>query len=84
VLTVAPGADLAFHGTSDTIVPFNGGKDGIVHALTFPSVVLDRSLEKARLLPTLPRRIDVCRTIRHLMAARAVHLHRLHVGVGKG
>lgn len=29
---------LAIHGTGDTIVPFNGGKDGIVHILTFPPV----------------------------------------------
>lgn len=29
---------LAFHGTGDTIVPFNGGTDGIVHVLNFPPV----------------------------------------------
>ncbi len=40
---------LAFHGTGDTIVPFNGGTDGIVHVLTFPpvsySIDLWRSLD---------------------------------------
>ncbi len=29
---------LAVHGTGDTIVPFNGGLDGIVHLLEFPPV----------------------------------------------
>jgi polyhydroxybutyrate depolymerase len=29
---------LAFHGTGDTIVPFNGGKDGLLHVLNFPPV----------------------------------------------
>lgn len=29
---------LAFHGTADNIVPFNGGTDGIYHVLTFPPV----------------------------------------------
>ena len=40
---------LAFHGTGDTIVPFNGGTDGIYHILTFPpvsySIDLWRSLD---------------------------------------
>ncbi|HVW29111.1 MAG TPA: PHB depolymerase family esterase [Polyangiaceae bacterium] len=29
---------LAFHGTGDTIVPFNGGTDGLYHVLQFPPV----------------------------------------------
>jgi polyhydroxybutyrate depolymerase len=29
---------LAFHGTGDQIVPFNGGKDGLVGVLVFPPV----------------------------------------------
>jgi polyhydroxybutyrate depolymerase len=29
---------LAFHGTGDTIVPFNGGTDGLYHVLNFPPV----------------------------------------------
>ncbi|HEX4341208.1 MAG TPA: PHB depolymerase family esterase [Polyangiaceae bacterium] len=29
---------LAIHGTGDTIVPFNGGTDGIYHVLDFPPV----------------------------------------------
>jgi len=29
---------LAIHGTGDTVVPFNGGLDGIVHLLKFPPV----------------------------------------------
>jgi polyhydroxybutyrate depolymerase len=29
---------LAFHGTGDNIVPFNGGADGIYHVLHFPPV----------------------------------------------
>jgi polyhydroxybutyrate depolymerase len=40
---------LAFHGTGDTIVPFNGGTDGLYHVLTFPpvsySIDLWRSLD---------------------------------------
>jgi polyhydroxybutyrate depolymerase len=40
---------LAIHGTGDTIVPFNGGTDGILHVLKFPpvaySIDLWRSLD---------------------------------------
>jgi len=40
---------LAFHGTGDTIVPFNGGTDGLYHVLDFPpvsySIDLWRSLD---------------------------------------
>jgi polyhydroxybutyrate depolymerase len=40
---------LAFHGTGDTIVPFNGGADGLYHVLDFPpvsySIDLWRSLD---------------------------------------
>lgn len=40
---------LAFHGTGDTIVPFNGGTDGLYHVLKFPpvsySIDLFRSLD---------------------------------------
>jgi len=37
---------LAFHGTNDTVVPFNGGKDGIVHVLKFPPVAYSIDLWK--------------------------------------
>jgi polyhydroxybutyrate depolymerase len=40
---------LAFHGTGDQIVPFNGGKDGLVGVLVFPplsySIELWRNLD---------------------------------------
>jgi polyhydroxybutyrate depolymerase len=40
---------LAFHGSADPIVPFNGGTDGLYHVLKFPplsySIDLWRSLD---------------------------------------
>ena len=38
---------LAIHGTGDTIVPFNGGKDGIYHLLEFPPVSYSIDLWKS-------------------------------------
>lgn len=50
---------LAFHGTGDTIVPFNGGTDGLYHVLNFPpvsySIDLWRSLDSC---PSSPVPID--------------------------
>jgi polyhydroxybutyrate depolymerase len=43
---------LAFHGTSDSIVPYYGGTDGIVHVLPIPSVA--KSINQFKTIDACP------------------------------